>query len=99
MKSATQQWYEDHLLGPMSSQNAAVREQIALAMDSIPADAGAVDAWFARSFRQPPIAHDTELYNALHKATGALKAALGEPKAGAAKAKPAAARSSDPEIT
>jgi len=79
MKTATQQWYEDHILGPANQANAAVREQIAIAMDSIPSKAEDVDAWFNKHLRQPPVSYDTELYNTLQAAKKELKAALKAP--------------------
>ena len=55
---------------------AAAIEQFNAAMESAPAHAEDVDAWFAEHFHKAPISHDTALYNALHAAKEELKKLL-----------------------
>lgn len=75
-QSPIQQWHAQHLTAPLELGPAAVREQIGIAMDSVPTDPAKVDAWFNTNFRKPPISDDAELLGRLQVAKKALKAAL-----------------------
>lgn len=75
-----QMWYEDFIRGLVDQQNAAVREQVGVAMQTAPESAEEVDEWFEKYMKKPPLSQNTALYNALFAAKEELKKLLSDKK-------------------
>jgi len=87
IQAVVDRWYTNKLNDPVSRSGEAAGEQvleavvklpdlIAEANGSISARDAAIDAWFDAHFHEPPVSHDTRLYNTLHAAKEELKAML-----------------------
>lgn len=71
-RTALQALYDSAVRPLTDQQPEAVRDQVEAAFAEPPAGADAVNAWFEKHFHQPPVSHDTALFNQLQ----ALKAAV-----------------------
>jgi hypothetical protein len=87
IQAVVERWYTNKLSDEVSRSIEAAGEQvlnavvklvdrIALAGSSVAECDSAIDAWFEEHFHQPPVSHDTRLYNTLHAAKEELKAML-----------------------
>lgn len=81
------EWYSDSGLAERVNRAAAdVVTQVEMAVAELPGALGAADPseprasvvamWFAEHLRQPPLTHDTDLYNHVATAVDRLKARL-----------------------
>lgn len=73
------QWYRDTLQDTVSRASAAVAEQVEHAVADLKARTHELEAWFAEHFHKAPVAHDTELHNALRGAVDELARRIDPP--------------------
>jgi hypothetical protein len=72
-----EKFYDAQVRELADQQPEAVRAQIEGAVAEPPAGPDEVNPWFFKHFHEPPVAHDTQLYNRLHGMKAALREAAG----------------------
>jgi hypothetical protein len=80
-RSAIERFYDRQVRELADQASEEAREQIEAAFAEPPKDADDVDPWFLANFHQPPVSHDTQLFNRL----AAMKAQLREIAGGGAR--------------